>query len=817
MSWFKQVNNLLEKLDDQVENVRDVLVEQQEDYFGTDESDDEDDEESGDEEDEDEDDDDDLEEEEEEIDLMTPEETQGQESLFPQTPTALEATATTPIAKPPAVPPPAVQPTEPTSNTGDPSKASPASSTKKQDTVVPADTKAKQLATPKQPSAVAKQQPASPAVTQMIPSTKQSADLTQKTPTPTSSKTVAKAAEKTPPPKQQPSPAKKSQPSPAGKATASTQSKPAPKNPEQPLPKSKAPPPPPKPQQVPSKKQPQPQQPRPPPKKAPGSSGSVNTNNKQQVLAEMRQLRKQVLSLQQELNAANKEIKAQQKELNSAATIVERERQELKEEKEDMKEDFEEEMENLKMAHQDTIANLKAAHKKQLLAVQEQLSHERAERQQEGGDLSQDLEETLQRERDALKQVVTLKEAKANLEGRVEKLTMQQESLQEKLDTALDAQKTAAERQQQAEHSLDDTLEQHKRQLKQRQIREAELERTIAEMGAALTVASSAANTTTAVPANGSGVPASFPEEDDKAAAALFKEKWEVAVEELETTKTQLRLESQRSEALRRELGEMNQERTLEAKTYQERQREYDQKLAEQSSTISRLEKTIHDLNLDDVPGANNEDTPSTATVQRLQRQLEECKTQTKRLSEQLLRQQGMSDVHKSEIMALKGRLKAANARADEAEKTAFQPPADNTRNYESEGGGGYGGGFQMRRRVKGRGYGGRNSVTVRSIRAALNMGPGSSMEDLGKTIDAVDSWMIDTGTVLRHEPLARLALLCYFVLIHLWCFGLVAFHVSEPSAAVGPMAMGHHGGGLRSALRGAAANPGAALETGNN
>jgi hypothetical protein len=106
-----------------------------------------------------------------------------------------------------------------------------------------------------------------------------------------------------------------------------------------------------------------------------------------------------------------------------------------------------------------------------------------------------------------------------------------------------------------------------------------------------------------------------------------------------------------------------------------------------------------------------------------------------------------------------------------------------------------------MRRRVKGRGgvaAGGR--VTIRSIRTALNMGPGSSMEDLGKTIEALDSWMIDTGTILRHEPLARLAFFLYFAILHLWCFCLVAFHVSEPSSVGGRVGHGIFPSGLRGA-----------------
>jgi len=202
-------------------------------------------------------------------------------------------------------------------------------------------------------------------------------------------------------------------------------------------------------------------QPPPPPKVAPvgikkppssaGAASSSSNSNKQQVLAEMRQLRKQVYTLQQELLAANKEIKAQQKELDSAATIVERERQELKEEKEDMQEDHEEEIENLKAEYEDKVAKLKSKYKQQVDDMKEKLSQEKAERQQEGGDLSQDLKDALERERNALQAVASLQTEKANSEAKIQNLTSHQEALQERLETLVSSQNSALLRQQEAE------------------------------------------------------------------------------------------------------------------------------------------------------------------------------------------------------------------------------------------------------------------------------------------------------------------------------------------------------------------------------
>ena len=53
-------------------------------------------------------------------------------------------------------------------------------------------------------------------------------------------------------------------------------------------------------------------------------------------------------------------------------------------------------------------------------------------------------------------------------------------------------------------------------------------------------------------------------------------------------------------------------------------------------------------------------------------------------------------------------------------------------------------------------------------------------MEQLAITIDAIDSWMVDTGSFMRHEPFARLGLLLYLMVLHLWSFALVVFHTTE-------------------------------------
>jgi hypothetical protein len=41
-------------------------------------------------------------------------------------------------------------------------------------------------------------------------------------------------------------------------------------------------------------------------------------------------------------------------------------------------------------------------------------------------------------------------------------------------------------------------------------------------------------------------------------------------------------------------------------------------------------------------------------------------------------------------------------------------------------------------------------------------------MEQVALTLDALDNWMVETGSFLRHEPLARLGFLGYLLTLHL-------------------------------------------------
>ena len=62
-------------------------------------------------------------------------------------------------------------------------------------------------------------------------------------------------------------------------------------------------------------------------------------------------------------------------------------------------------------------------------------------------------------------------------------------------------------------------------------------------------------------------------------------------------------------------------------------------------------------------------------------------------------------------------------------------------------------------------------------------------MDQFAMTLDALDSWMLETGSFFRHEPLARLAFMLYLIILHLWSFALVMFHMAEePHADFGSL-----------------------------
>ena len=168
---------------------------------------------------------------------------------------------------------------------------------------------------------------------------------------------------------------------------------------------------------------------------------------------------------------------------------------------------------------------------------------------------------------------------------------------------------------------------------------------------------------------------------------ANFKDKYNSAAEELETLKVRFQMETQRREALQEEFNEISTERTNEASSAQAKQMQYDRKVADLESAVARLQASLSaskaNRGMSNGEGDHSGGPSSGA--------LSEAKLEISRLSEQLVRHQRSAEVSKTEILALKGRLKACQSRAEEAEAalvTAQSPSlAVSHSPYDIEGG----------------------------------------------------------------------------------------------------------------------------------
>jgi len=248
---------------------------------------------------------------------------------------------------------------------------------------------------------------------------------------------------------------------------------------------------------------------------------------------------------------------------------------------------------------------------------------------------------------------------------------------------------------------------------------------------------------------------------------ATYKEQCDLATEELETVRTHLLTANERCRALEFQLQDLARERDTEAAQHQQMLREYDARLEEAQNRHSGHHSSS--VAAGQNSGGEEQD--------QLQRELQSAQAQIASLSDQLMRQQGLAESSKSEVLALKGRLQVAIQRAEAAEQQS-------TAAAEIEMGTPYSNAKSTtrRRRIKGGSSKARfSSLPSHSIRGAVGLNAGNStLSQIGATIDAVDTWMLETGSILRHEPLARLGFFLYMTVVHLWCFGLVFFHTVE-------------------------------------
>lgn len=473
---------------------------------------------------------------------------------------------------------------------------------------------------------------------------------------------------------------------------------------------------------------------------------------------ETRKLRRTLVKLNGELDSAERELEAQRTELERAAARIEKDRHRSKEEKERLESSHKENMKTLAEEHKTAISAMVDAHSKQMSDMEARIERAEEARAKEGGDMSAELADSVERERETLKKLRSMEEEKSSFASQVLSLNTQITGMESRIESLQQTAESAREQERDADDRLDAALTLHARQLSQRQTREAELERTIADLSAALVVARSRETNllNNAGAKGGEGLNSTISELKD----TLLNAK-----DEVETLNTQLLMERQKAETLQQELEDVTNERAQETSYSLDMQKDYDRRISELTSTITKLQ-----LRQNNNLRQSSEGGPESESMS------EKLEKQVANLSEDLIHQKAKLQHSSTEIQTLRNRLKSALSRAEVAEKAAQA--------YDVERGSP---GNQMRRR-----YGVQSRKTVTSISSAfkLEAGRGEVKENIGKVVDTIDSIAIDTGSRFRSDPIARAFFIVYLIILHLWAFCLVIFHAHvslEPSSGMGP------------------------------
>lgn len=475
---------------------------------------------------------------------------------------------------------------------------------------------------------------------------------------------------------------------------------------------------------------------------------------------EIRKLKRNVVSLNAHLEATEKEMIAQRKELENAAKSMEKDRSRNKEVLESLTSKTNTEIANLKMQHDYFMKDLQNKHDEQLRQMKEECDSLERIRRQEGGDYTKELREALQREQQVLSDCAMLVDEKETLLQQISTLQSQQESLGIRLESLSHNADMATERELEADRRLDEALEMHARQIGQRQVREAELERTVAELGAALVAVRS--NSISSIDGTATNIPVSNATTDQTAGDATSQvdgdRQHEVVLQTMEhendTLRLQLTQEAQRSYALTNELNELSKERSEETLLVTMKQQQHDKAIDDLNRQISQLKSDLRE--------AKNVSLSPDRHSMRGSDEGEDVK-RIKTLSEEILRQREKLSSYSSEISALRTRLNVALNRATVAEAVAEQHGAMGGGIVDMEGGklpgnlitsGNSNFGTMTRRGRKER-----EGNDLPSMKKALMLENtyGQKSAKLAETLDLVDLVLVRVGRLLRLNPFVRL------------------------------------------------------------
>jgi len=490
---------------------------------------------------------------------------------------------------------------------------------------------------------------------------------------------------------------------------------------------------------------------------------------------EARTLRRHVVSLNEQLEAAESELQAQRKELERAAERMEKDRVRQKEGKDASQKRQVQEITLLKTQHGKSLKEQQKRYEEQLERNRRKLSEEEKRRKQEGGNWDKEMSHAIDREQEMCIAVSKLEEEKLILLQQISTLQGQQTALGLRLESLTQAADNSMEREREAEDRLDVALNQHARQISQRQARESELERTVQELNAAL-VASRDNDRSSGTCIGRGGNNAS-------SGANPYSEARISALEmDLQNANSQLAMEKEQSQTSQMQFRNFSKETAQEANIVHAKQIQYDRKMADMSLIILKLEAKLREyekLSPGHTASFNDDEAPN----------------QIKLLSEEVLRLRDKIANQNSESLAMKTRLKVAVDRSNklEDELIVSRTSANGDGNaYES-----------MERALNPKSGGGRrrhgNPSSSSSIRTAmlLNSSGGDRTEKIGHVVDQIDSFAVSTGKYLRRNPIARAGFIFYLILIHLWTFVILFFHAHSfetiPSGAFGEVPHSPH------------------------
>jgi DNA repair exonuclease SbcCD ATPase subunit len=447
---------------------------------------------------------------------------------------------------------------------------------------------------------------------------------------------------------------------------------------------------------------------------------------------EARTLRRHLATLNEQLSAADKEVGAQRVELENAATRLESDRLKYKQDLQAAAVKHAAEMQKQSRSHQEAIAAMQQQSQSHIETLKKELQDIHERRKQEGGDWRVELDDAMQREKMARHECALQQEENSALMAHISTLQSQQETVGSRLEALTAMADSAVIREREAELRLDDAMALHARQLSQRNAREAELERTVAELSAALVAEQSKRSCFVAghVVAT-KQAPGDVTAQDDNAAL------------ELDAIKAQLEIERQQNASLRHELSESVRERQDELAVSQTRQKQHDRKVSELTQQLMELRASLRDTNQDFSGRRKSEE--AAMDSQRIQE-----------LTEDLMRMRERLSSSNSETAALRNRLQAALNRAVVAEAAAESAFSNSDLSGQHD--------LERATVVRRRGNSkSSNSKEAPTIRAALHLdsfqasGDSSSGQGIGKGLDILDKFLSSSGEILRFNPFARL------------------------------------------------------------